>query len=886
MGVPKMKNIDKTVYDAFEKLYLPSQAEEEIKRVLYYKIHENEWDTGIPYNILLVGEDDETLSNVGEILSKLIADNDSQNRVFKIVDGKNIRTIIDDLHIDSYSSIFIDRLDEADDEQLWSEFKDTFEKFPSVIKIVSTTPEIYENFLRKDNHFYYRIMSHHINLMESTDEDIYGQFVRLVKSSGFEVTNMFEKGIKEYINIVYPKADLKGKQFITDLKRRVIEPIISKENVEKILDENCIPNYNRDDLSEKIENTYSIEDYIEEQYVDSNFPVAENNNKEDGVNVALFALSTFPGSKRPSVFEKGGLQIDYYHQQETALLNERLNRGKNGIDYLIILITESTARISNEKPLEPIADKMYYFLCSAKDYICRVAEKGNILNNTKTDKLEILSSYRFDKLEDSNNERIIFISVENKTEEGIAMAISKTIAVIQEIKKHGKTNIYYYNNGGLREIPMYLETIMSLIKEDEGINIQNNIIEYEVLNGKGTARLKSAGQGVVDFVSGINEFNNYGKTDSLNKYYANQEKYNGYKIDSYDKEFLDSLNHIAYGIQANFLGDFINGLDELKKKKESGRDRIHDSYLNTFYNEIMDNIQFIDFVKGSIEYVSGMIEWSLKKGYYQQTLTMIESLVPEILHKAGVFSYYFPGGDEYIRTNSMPNQSPVNAVFNSVVIYHYKIIKGKEGDSVNKFDGSKILTKSNNSKNVFAHRVKIKSTNEVWNLIKDHNILKELRNDSNHMNANNSIGISKEVFKQKVELYLERLSKILDDADNQLLKVKKLDDTSGTGTTSSSAGSSGGVTSVGTSSSAGIEKSIVYDVTIKEKGTSKSGKNKGKTNLKLEFELDGNVVKGTLPCNEYEAHESVLGPLSNGDKIKCSINSLNKDTYQMKFISL
>ncbi len=507
-------------------------------------------------------------------------------------------------------------------------------------------------------------------------------------------------------------------------------------------------------------------DYINKYYSDDNFLEVNKDNTE--IDIALFALSTYNKPRETSdpmemsVINVNQREYFYYYQQEVGVIKDRANLGKNGLDYAIILITSSTI-VEKRKAIlvkdnrTPISQDeiIYEMKSSEKNYIKNILEKGNVLNNSDPEaeiQKKISGLFESHNIKEmSSNPRILYISVEEKKEDEIAGAIAKAISFIKLISNK-KTNIHYYNNGGFREIPLYLEMIMSLIKDDPNINIEKNIIEYY----DGNAVLKTAGRGVEDFVSGINEFRNYGKMDSLNKYYRYGDDNVLDSLTENDMKLLDCLNRISVGIQSNLIANFQAGLDDLNSIKELGKEMLQDHFLRLFFDEIINDFSFVEYKNSNrSKYIIEMMRWAHKKGYYQQVITMIESFVPLLLKECNKYNYNLP--NTYINSKRKYTHDSDNdrTVFNACVIHN--CVAGKQ----NIFDGRAF---DNNEINVI-------STDKIYRLIQNHKVIKDIRNKVNHISYRN-YSVSDIHLKEHLNNYINQLNKVINSSSEKLVVTK------------------------------------------------------------------------------------------------------------------
>ena len=308
------------------------------------------------------------------------------------------------------------------------------------------------------------------------------------------------------------------------------------------------------------------------------------------------------------------------------------------------------------------------------------------------------------------------IEYENDTSAGQSETIGKIIA---EIRCHKGAAVYVDTHGGPRFFQDIVNDIFSLLRED--VNIPPSHV-FSVAGRPPKFEVISAGFSIelLDFVSGMTELMNYGRTDSLNRFFRLQqcglqdqlgeekqpgaeerlveerqpgakerlveerqpeaegrlveERQAGTEVRSgeedslgeEDLELIRTIEHVATGIQLCSIPEFENNLTKLgellKKRKENPDPSKYDSLLNLFIENIENNYQGL---LSDDRTVMDEIRWCLEKGYYQQVLTLIEGKIPEYLHMIGVFCFEPEIGR--IADRSSGNFEPTNWLFNNYI---------------------------------------------------------------------------------------------------------------------------------------------------------------------------------------------------------------------------
>ena len=608
-----------------------------------------------------------------------------------------------------------------------------------------------------------------------------------------------------------------------------------------------------------------VDSYISKFYDDDNFTNTQSSpseSDENSVSIALFALSLYNNDDK-SRFIKDDKEYKYFYQLEPALLNERISLGKNGLDYIIALCTDGTLKKGENKEFR-VGDECYEIDLSPLDFVERIA-RNSLLKEEKADKSEsIINLDEKDeeyvslyKEEDDLNERVIVVKAgdssahfsEKPENDNNARVISSTIRAIKHIKGDRRIIIHVYNNGGFRATQSNLESIVSLLEKDSDISVTKYDVQYE--KSEHVTRIREMGNDVVDFVSGINEFRNYGKMNSLNKYYGRSGEKNYLRLsNNNDVKLMECLNEISYGIQSNMLDSFYDGISKLVELKEN---TLYDYYLSLFKEEIYDVFTFIGENGKDADYHKKMIRWSLDKGYYQQALTMIESLIPLILHMNNIFKYECDG--EYINSIRMfKKQDDISAVF-------LKIVNNDECvNNIDYYDGTEnplkdgFIIDSSNPKG----EVEVRCTDKLFRFLIEYKKLKHIRNMASHVKLDNLDDYSVEYTDS--DLY-GLMKSFLDSLDNDIDMQESL------------------------FLHQDIQPEIQYLCRVERISRNK----KKRINIAVKIEsCDSEIIddnqKGTINADECEKH-SLDKKLKVGKKVICSVKNKNIDIWDMQFVS-
>ena len=268
---------------------------------------------------------------------------------------------------------------------------------------------------------------------------------------------------------------------------------------------------------------------------------------------------------------------------------------------------------------------------------------------------------------------------------------------------------------------------MSLLEDDPSIHVCKNV----TVSANRQAVISDGGKGVSEFVAGIREFRNYCKIKSLREYYADKA------LGEKDKKLMAVLSKIAVGMQMSDMDLFLNGVEELSSF--GGANLISDPYLKLFYDEIVSAFPFLN-LKNTPERYIPIIKWCLENGYYQQTLTMIESRMSSILDACGLFKY----PSSFVNKGSIKTEEFLTGHANTLNHVSYRIGTNMQywKNQTDKMNGNRDFVRSNQPSPQVDH-VFIKASENMRAFLVMHTILKNKRNQSNHgfgMNENRGTG--------------------------------------------------------------------------------------------------------------------------------------------------
>ena len=132
---------------------------------------------------------------------------------------------------------------------MWKEILKYVKENTDIILIVSANEQVYRDSLKLNTELFYRVCGHHIFLSKQTEKGFYEGCLDKLINTNFTLEVGFEEALGQYFSIVYPKAELKGQEFVDDLIRRIYALYFCKERENYMLTTDCIPKYNMQAVS-------------------------------------------------------------------------------------------------------------------------------------------------------------------------------------------------------------------------------------------------------------------------------------------------------------------------------------------------------------------------------------------------------------------------------------------------------------------------------------------------------------------------------------------------------------------------------------------------------------------------------------------------------------
>lgn len=230
---------------------------------------------------------------------------------------------------------------------------------------------------------------------------------------------------------------------------------------------------------------------------------------------------------------------------------------------------------------------------------------------------------------------------ESNINAGIVGAADEILAVKTRLEQENASDksvkVWVNTQGGFRDISLVLNAIINLMSAYD-IEIADIYSMPFGMQKDGSTPIESKMQNyqIFDFVVGMKEFLNYGRSDTLTKYYAFKASQNGH-MQSQEAELVTTMKQVADAIQTCSPRRFNEGLRLLGKKinayEESGA-----QFFDIFVEKVKEDYGIL--LSGTYTTIN-VVKWFHKKEFYQQALTYIEAFIPTELVKMGILSWTY-----------------------------------------------------------------------------------------------------------------------------------------------------------------------------------------------------------------------------------------------------
>lgn len=662
-------------------------------------------DELIPYGMLVQYDEEESLEIFKQVL-KEVPDKLETTEPYRIFTVKEDKYYNLPIAPDRRDILVITDCSEDDSLELMMQ---RFDSTPDVVKIICAPSSVVENRFKKDDHFFYRMLSRHLHLEKLRSSEITGQFLSYMNTKGYTVSQDFVDEIGYYIDSIYDEADFRNRDFVLDLMRRIELQMEENEGILAYrkgltVDNSFIPYSKKVNLRREQKEKEQKQAQAETAALFKDDTPEKHAPSDKHYNVLLLALSTFGRNVNPNKFiyvDENGKEDKvigrYQLDPVPKMLYKTLYQKEQGtLDKIIMLCTSKTLEKVAEVPIG--TEKIYdispidYFKDQIRDYMRPDTDDEELFQAIEVD---LTSPYH-----------------------GIQSVIT-TLRSIKAAHEDQTLNLYLDTHGGLRGIQRIMEATVSLLKSEDIDVREAYAVEYSD-NGTKSIVSETENMKIYDFVSGVNEFFSCGRADTLMKYKENLEQTHEAKKESSSKniftkeenQLITAISDVATGIQWCSIPAFDQGIKDLQKIfPETSESTTKNTSTESSDTKNIDKGSYLDIYRTNIQKdystllkknhtVLDEIEWCINKGFYQQALTLIESKISGLLvYDLKLFTFTRPQGIKQEKdgktihysytcinknNNEVKKTFTINNVFNDY-IYAFNRIRKSNNNSNEKF---------------------------------------------------------------------------------------------------------------------------------------------------------------------------------------------------------
>lgn len=266
-------------------------------------------------------------------------------------------------------------------DTLWRTVQKLSDLVPDCTVLAAGSKE-FVDYLRQDDHLYYRFFAHRIILRPMTVEEVIQDTLSGIQREQLKTTLPFREELEKYIKKIYPSADLKDSSFVQDLLNRILVSYYTFEN-NGVISDRCIPFYRKprsyEAISEQLNRLVGL-DQVKKEFHNLYKLSADTFNKNK--QRLHFAFVGNPGTGKTTVanltaellFSMGLIRrnkivvvaptdvVSIYKGKSGQLMQEKINEAQGGvlfIDEAYFLIPSSSESSSPQKQcLEVLLQEM------------------------------------------------------------------------------------------------------------------------------------------------------------------------------------------------------------------------------------------------------------------------------------------------------------------------------------------------------------------------------------------------------------------------------------------------------------------------------------------------------------------------------------------------
>ncbi len=192
--------------------------------------------------------------------------------------------------------------------------------------------------------------------------------------------------------------------------------------------------------------------------------------------------------------------------------------------------------------------------------------------------------------------------------------------------------------GGNRTSSYEMNSLLSILKNYESIDCSFCAVDFNVRNYANKIQDETQRYSIADLVAAMNAFITYGRAKQFQKYCEKS-------IAKKEPDVNPLLNEMTKLEESLTLCNVSGIKDALRNIKRLFADRnavgktFQDAYLRTLQDGIERDYRDIIITPDESIDLESLIGWTIKKGFFQQAITLAEALIPNEIVRCGILYY-------------------------------------------------------------------------------------------------------------------------------------------------------------------------------------------------------------------------------------------------------
>ena len=212
--------------------------------------------------------------------------------------------------------------------------------------------------------------------------------------------------------------------------------------------------------------------------------------------------------------------------------------------------------------------------------------------------------------------------------------------IIRNVFGSGENNIQLLIDvqGGNRTSSYEMNSLLSILKTIEEIDCRFVAVNYHARNYANEIRDETRRYEIADLVSAMNAFITYGRAKQLSDFCGK----NIIKEEPEVRVLLNYMTKLEEGLALCNVKEIQNNLIDIKRffadRRKSGL-VFQNAYLRTLQESIERDYEDILVSTDGVIELKSLINWTIKKSFLQQAITLAEALIPHEIVRTGILYY-------------------------------------------------------------------------------------------------------------------------------------------------------------------------------------------------------------------------------------------------------